>query len=123
MQRHTAFLVVLLLLLGFAKHCMGQTAGFRYYQDMAHPPTVPAIAAVTAVTVDDCAEECKRMCGCNGFNWLATSCVQIRRVVPLEPPPGFESTRPVAHKPNAGYRANNILAVRGKPFSSFSPLF
>ena len=115
MQRHTA-LLVLLTLLGFAAHCTGQTGGFRYYQNMAHPPTMPLIAAVTANTVDECAEECKQACGCSGFNWLATSCVRIRRVAPLEPPPGFESTRPVPHKPNAGYRATNILAVRGKPF-------
>ena len=126
MQRHTAFLV-LLTLLGFAEHCTGQTAGFSFYRNLRYAPTTPAIAAAGAANVEACAAACKGLCGCNGFNFLPgppTECVPVRRVVPLEPPPGFESTRPVAHRPNAGYRDSNILAVRGKLFNScFPPIF
>ena len=120
MQRHTAFLV-LLTLLSVAEHCTGQTAGFSFYENLQYAPTAPAIAPVAAgdANVEACAAECKARCGCNGLNFLPGAmmgmrCVPIRRVVPLEPPPGFESTRPVAHKPNFGYRGTNVLGVRGK---------
>ena len=118
MQHRTLLLVALSLLLGFAGYCTGQTAGFRYYHNLRNVPTT-GITTVAAITdVEGCAAACKARCGCNGFNFLTTGggvdCLPIRRVVPLEPPPGFESTRPVAQKPNFGYQTNCILAVRGK---------